>query len=109
MGRGSREKEQRAEAGSESCETRTLRAGADGARRNTAGRRHGSCAEADHSSHLLRVLEALSHDADALWPSTDPDAGWYIVYEVPIPLRTGRPRIVLRVLRVLRARSTIRG
>jgi four helix bundle protein len=31
--------------GSESCETRTLRAGADGARRNTAGRRHGSCAK----------------------------------------------------------------
>lgn len=33
------------EVGSESCETRTLRAGADGARRNTAGRRHGSCAK----------------------------------------------------------------
>ena len=32
------------EAGSESCETRTLRAGANGARRNTAGRHHGSCA-----------------------------------------------------------------
>jgi len=32
------------EAESESCETRTLRAGADGTRRNPMGRHHGSCA-----------------------------------------------------------------
>jgi hypothetical protein len=53
------------EAGAESCETRTLRAGADGVRRNTAGRHHGSCAKGGMTQTTLKgALHEAGH-----WPA----------------------------------------